>query len=212
MYIPDHFEETRVEVLHDLIRANPLGTLVTLTPTGLDANHIPFEIDPQPAPFGALRGHVARANPLWSEFSRNIEVLAVFQGPGEYVSPSWYPTRKETGRVVPTWNYAVVHARGWLRIVDDPAWLRAFVERLTNRHEAGLRDPWKVAEAPPDFIEQQIAAIVGLEIPLTRVIGKWKTSQNRSEQDRNGVAEALLEQGRDSAAAMAALVRQSKSK
>jgi transcriptional regulator len=211
MYLPKHFEETRVQILHELIRAHPLGALVTLTPSGLDANHIPFEVDPDPAPFGTLRGHIARANPLWRDFSRGVEALAIFQGPGTYISPSWYPTKRETAKVVPTWNYAVVHAHGALRVIDDRAWLRGFVEKLTNRHEAGRRDPWKVTDAPSDFIEKQLGAIVGLEISITRLIGKWKVSQNRPPPDRDGVVQGLSQEGRHSAAAMADLVRQSAS-
>ena len=211
MYLPKYFEETRIQILHELIRAHPLGALVTLTPSGLDANHIPFEVDPDPAPFGTLRGHIARANPLWRDFSRGVEALAIFQGPGTYISPSWYPTKRETAKVVPTWNYTVVHAHGALRVIDDRAWLRGFVEKLTNRHEAGRRDPWKVTDAPSDFIEKQLGAIVGLEIPITRLVGKWKVSQNRPPPDRDGVVQGLSQEGRHSAAAMADLVRQSAS-
>ena len=141
MYLPKHFEETRVEVLHELIHAHPLGALVTLMPGGLDANHIPFEVDPDPAPFGTLRGHVARANPVWRDASDDVEALVIFQGPGTYISPAWYATKKETAKVVPTWNYVVVHAHGPLRVIDDREWLRAFVEKLTNRHESGRREP-----------------------------------------------------------------------
>ena len=211
MYLPKHFEETRVQVLHEHIRAYPLGALVVLTARGLDANHIPFEVDPDPTPFGTLRGHIARANPLWRDFSRDVEALAIFQGPGTYISPSWYPTKRETAKVVPTWNYAVVHAHGALQFIDDRAWLRAFVEKLTNRHEAERRDRWKVADAPPDYIDKQLGAIIGLEIPITRLIGKWKVSQNRPAQDREGVVEGLLQEGGHSAAAIATLVRESRS-
>jgi len=202
MYLPQHFEETRVEVLHQLIHEHPLGALVTLTSSGLTANHIPFEVEPDPAPFGTLRGHIARANPLWRDFSRDVEALAIFQGPGTYVSPSWYPTKRETAKVVPTWNYAVVHAHGAIRFIDDRAWLRAFVEKLTNRHEAGRREPWKITDAPSDYIEKQLGAIIGLEITVARLVGKWKVSQNRPVQDRNGVVEGLLQ--------MADLVRHSR--
>ena len=202
MYLPQHFEETRVEVLHQLIHEHPLGALVTLTSSGLTANHIPFEVEPDPAPFGTLRGHIARANPLWRDFSRDVEALAIFQGPGTYVSPSWYPTKRETAKVVPTWNYAVVHAHGAVRFIDDRAWLRAFVEKLTNRHEAGRREPWKITDAPSDYIEKQLGAIIGLEITVARLVGKWKVSQNRPVQDRNGVVEGLLQ--------MADLVRHSR--
>src|SRR3989442_2630338 len=211
MYLPKHFEETRVEVLHELIRTYPFGTLVTLTAGGLDANHIPFEVDPEPAPFGTLRGHVARANPVWRDVSPGAEALVIFQGPDTYISPSWYPTKTETGKVVPTWNYAIVHAHGVPRFINDRAWLRAFVEKLTNRHEAERREPWKITDAPPDYIEKQLGAIIGLEIPITRLVGKWKVSQNRPAQDRNGVVEGLLREGGPSAAAIAELIRQSKS-
>jgi transcriptional regulator len=210
MYLPKHFEETRVETLHELIRAHPLGALVTLTPGGLDANHIPFEVDPEPAPFGTLRGHVARANPVWRDFARDVEALVMFQGPETYVSPSWYPSKQETAKVVPTWNYVVVHAHGPLRFIDDRRWLRAFVERLTNRHEAGRRDPWKITDAPADYIDKQVGAIVGLEIPLTRLVGKWKVSQNRPAQDRDGVVEGLRRQGDPASVAMADAVRRAR--
>jgi len=208
MFLPKHFEETRVEVLHGLVRAHPLGALVTLGAGGLEANHIPFEIDSDPAPFGTLRGHVARANPVWRELSRGADALAIFQGPATYVSPSWYPTKQEGGKVVPTWNYAVVHAYGPLRAVDDPAWLRAFVERLTNRHESGRTAPWHVTDAPADYVDKMVTAIVGIELPVTRLLGKWKTSQNRVARDRAGVVAGLEQDGGDAARAMAALVRE----
>ena len=208
MYLPKHFEETRVDVLHGLVRAHPLGALVTLGAGGLEANHIPFEIDSDPAPFGTLRGHVARANPVWRELSRGADALAIFQGAATYVSPSWYPTKQEGGKVVPTWNYAVVHAYGPLRAVDDPAWLRAFVERLTNRHESGRTAPWHVTDAPADYVEKMVTAIVGIELPVTRLLGKWKTSQNRPARDRAGVVAGLEQDGGDAASAMAALVRE----
>jgi transcriptional regulator len=211
MYLPKHFEETRVEVLHGLIRAYPFGTLVTLTAGGLDANHIPFEVHPDPRPFGTLRGHVARGNPVWREISPGAEALVIFQGPDTYISPSWYPTERETGKVVPTWNYAVVHAHGVPRFIDDRAWLRAFVEQLTDRHEARRREPWKVTDAPADYIDKQVGAIIGLEIPITRLIGKWKVSPNRPPHDRAGVVEGLIRDAQPSAGMMADLVRQSKS-
>jgi transcriptional regulator len=207
MYVPKQFEETRVDVLHELIRAHPLAALVTLTPVGLDANHIPFEIDPAPGPFGTLRGHVARANPLWRELASGVQALAIFRGPASYVSPAWYPTKRSTGKVVPTWNYAVVHARGSLRIVEDRGWLRALVERLTERHEAGRSHPWKVTDAPADYIDKELGAIVGLELPVAELVGKWKVSQNRSPADREGVVEGLLQSGGEEGRAMAALVR-----
>jgi len=207
MYLPKHFEETRVEVLHELIRTHPLGTLVTLAPDGLDANHIPFEVDPDPAPFGTLRAHVARANPVWRSLSRDTRALAIFQGPDSYISPSLYPTKQETGKVVPTWNYVVVHAHGPLRAIEDRAWLREFVEKLTNRHEAGRPAPWKVTDAPAAYIDELLASIVSLEMPIVRLEGKWKASQNRPASDVNGVVEGLLQAGSESANAMAGIVR-----
>jgi transcriptional regulator len=199
-------------VLHALLAAHPLGTLVTLTPAGLDANLIPFEFDPAPTaagPHGTLRAHVARANPVWQETSAGTEALVVFQGPQAYITPSWYrETKPATGRVVPTWNYCVVQAHGPLRAIDDRAWLRAQVERLVQRHEATQPQPWHVADAPAAFVEQQLAAIVGIEIPLTRLTGKWKVSQNRPAADRTGVAAGLAAAPAGSdAAAMAELVR-----
>jgi transcriptional regulator len=206
VYVPTHFEESRTEILHALIRAHPLAALVSLTPDGLTANHLPFEIDPDPAPFGTLRGHLARANPHWRTLG-DAPALAIFQGPSAYVSPAWYATKRETGKVVPTWNYAVVHAHGPVRVVDDRDWLRAFLIRLTDRHEAGRPDPWTLTNAPADYIESQLAAIFGIEMPIDRLEGKWKVSQNRSPDDRNGVVEGLLREGGETT--MAELVRQS---
>jgi len=207
MYLPKHFEEARVEVLHDLIRAFPLGTLVTLTAGGLDANHIPFEVDPEPSPFGTLRGHVARANPVWRGISAGAEALVIFQGPDTYISPSWYETKAETGKVVPTWNYVVVHAHGVPRFIDDRAWLRAFVTRLTERHEAGRQTPWKVTDAPAEYIDAQLGAIIGLEIPIARLVGKWKVSQNRPPRDRAGVIDGLTREAGRAAPEMAKLIQ-----
>jgi transcriptional regulator len=206
MYVPAHFEETRPGVLHQLIREHSLAALVTLGPAGLDANHIPLELDPEPAPLGTLRGHVARGNPVWRDFSRDVHALAIFQGPQAYISPAWYPTKRETGKVVPTYNYAVVHACGPMRVIEDRAWLRGLVERLTNRYEAGKPDPWKVTDAPAEFVEQMLGAIVGIEIPLTSLVGKWKVSQNRPAADRAGVVKALSEIGDGGARAMSGLV------
>ena len=196
MYLPQHFEESRAEVLHELIRTHPLGLLVTLADAGLQANPVPFMLDADPAGGpGILRAHVARANPLWRETRSDVEALVVFQGPQAYVSPGWYPSKAEHGKVVPTWNYVMVQARGTLRAVDDPAWVRAFVTRLTTRHEAAQAKPWAVADAPPDYIEATARAIVGLEITLSALVGKWKVSQNRSAADRAGVASGLRAAG-----------------
>jgi len=206
MYLPKSFEETRIEVLHDMIRTHPFGTLVTLNKDGLEANHIPFEIDNSPEPFGILRGHVARANSVWNDQYRDGQALAIFQGPQTYVSPSWYTTKMETGMVVPTWNYVVVHAYGELRAIEDRDWLRKLVDSLTITHEAGRSEPWEVSDAPSHYIDKQLRAIVGLELTITRLIGKWKISQNRPKHDRSSVIRALKEQGGESSLAMARLM------
>lgn len=205
MYRPAHFREDRPPVLHRLIEDHPLATLVTLGPEGLVADHLPMEVDPAAGPLGTLRGHVARANEVW-RISDPGEALAIFQGPQTYVSPAWYPSKAEHGRVVPTWNYAVVHARGPLRIVEDRQWLRALVTRLTERHERGRPRPWHVTDAPAGFVEGMLGAIVGIEIPIARLEGKWKASQNRGPADRAGVAGALRGAGDPDARRMADLV------
>ncbi|MBM3342578.1 MAG: FMN-binding negative transcriptional regulator [Betaproteobacteria bacterium] len=202
MYDVSAFREQRVEVLHALMRAHPLATLVTLTASGLEANHIPLLIGAEPAPYGTLRGHVARANPLWRAVDARTEVLAVFQGPLGYISPSWYPSKKETGKVVPTWNYAVVHAHGPLVIHDDVEWLRDLVTRLTVSQESQREKPWQVTDAPADYIDTMLKAIVGIEIPITRLQGKWKMSQNRLPQDKAGVIANLQARGDAASRAM----------
>lgn len=207
MYLPEHFNEPRIEVLHQLIGARPFGTLVTLTHEGLNANHIPFEIDVEPAPFGTLRGHVARANPVWRDFSPSVQSLVIFHGAQAYISPSWYPTKVTTGAVVPTYNYAIVHGYGPLKIIHERDWLRGLVTRLTNRFEAERDIPWQVSDAPEAFIETQLAAIVGIEIALTKLIGKWKVSQNRSAADREGVIKGLGERDDADSAAIARWVK-----
>jgi transcriptional regulator len=207
MYVPKHFEETRVEVLHALMRRHPLGTLVAMTPHGLDANHIPFEIDAEPAPYGTLRGHVAKANPLWQSLSMTPEALVVFQGSNAYISPSLYVAKQEHGKVVPTWNYAVVHAHGAARVVHEAAWLRTLVTALTDRHEEGRADRWRVTDAPAEYVEKLLAAIVGIEIPIARLQGKWKLSQNRSVVDRRGVVAGLESEGA-SAETVAGLIKE----
>lgn len=208
MYLPAHFEEKRPEVLHTLLRAHPLGLLITQSAAGeLSADTVPFVLDPDPAGGpGILRAHVARANPLWRQARGDVDSLVVFQGPQAYVSPSLYPSKAATGKVVPTWNYVMAQARGRLVAVDDAPWLHAFVTRLTDRHEATRAGPWAVTDAPADFIAANVRAIVGIELTLTDLTGKWKVSQNRSAEDRGGVASGLRRQGGDEAAAMAELV------
>ncbi len=208
MYLPGHFAEPRVEVLHALMRARPLATLVTPAADGFAANHIPLHLSAAPAPFGCLRGHVARANPLWKEGGADAGVLAIFHGPDAYITPSWYPTKAATGKAVPTWNYAVAHAHGRLRVIDDAAWLRAHLEALTGRHEADFPQPWQLSDAPRDYTEKLIGAVVGIEIVITRLDGKWKASQNQPPQNRAGVVAGLRASGSPDALGMAALVAQ----
>ena len=206
MYMPKHFEEPRTEFMHDLIRSRPLATLVTLSSSGLNANHIPLHLSEDPAPFGTLRGHVARANPMWQDLVQDVKALAVFHGPEAYITPSWYPTKKETGRVVPTWNYAVVHAYGDLRVVDDAVWLRALLEKFVSQNEKNFSKPWALQDAPAEFIEKMIGAIVGIEIVITRLLGKWKVSQNQPVQNREGVIQGLRESKLPDAAELANMI------
>jgi len=203
MYLPAHFAESRPEVLATLVRSHPFGLLVTQSGYGgVDANSIPFVLDPgSPGTLGVLRGHVARANPLWQTARGDVDSLVVFQGPQGYVSPAWYPSKAEHGKVVPTWNYVMVQGRGRLRAIDDAAWLHAFVTRLTERHE-GTRDaPWAVSDAPADYVATMLRAIVGIEITLTSLTGKWKVSQNRPAADRAGVVAGLTREDGDPALA-----------
>ena len=205
MYQPPLFREDRLEVQHALIRAHPLGLLVTAGPAGLLANPLPFLVDPQGSERGTLRVHMARANPQWRELQGVAECLVVFQGPQDYVTPSWYATKRETGKVVPTWNYATVHAWGRPQVIEDAGWLRQQIEDLTRSREHRRAPPWAVGDAPEDFVAAQIKAIVGVEIPIARIEGKWKVSQNRPAADRAGVIAGFREQG-EAGEAMAALV------
>lgn len=208
MYVPAAFEESRLEVLQGLIRQQPLATLVTWTAGGLAANHIPLYLRASGTGPGTLVGHVARANPLWREVDTGTAVLAIFQGPQAYVSPSWYPTKQEHGKVVPTWNYAVVHARGPLRVVDDAAWVRAQLLELTQQQEAGAAQPWAVDDAPREYTDGLLKALVGIEIAVQQLTGKWKVSQNQPAHNQAGVVRALAAAGTDQSAAMAALVQE----
>lgn len=210
MYLPSHFKEDRPDVLRGLIADHPLGALVTLGPDGIEGNHIPFLHDPDPAPHGTLRGHVARSNPVWRDVAKDVEALVIFQGPQTYITPSWYGRKQQTGKVVPTWNYLVLHAYGPLRAIEDPAWLRGFVERLTNRFESARSEPWRITDAPADFIDMQLKAIVGIEIPVKRLIGKWKVSQNQPAADREGVVRGLRDMADPNARAVADWVGKSK--
>lgn len=203
MYIPPQFAELRIEVIHDLIRAHPLATLVTLSEAGINANPIPLHLSLSSAPYGILCGHVARANPLLADIANGHEALAIFHGPDTYISPSWYSSKAATGKVVPTWNYVVAHAYGYLRIVDDRAWLFERLDTFTAQHEAALPHPWSIADAPREFIDKLLDAIVGIEMVITRLSGKWKVRQNQSPENQASVLENLRNSGTSDAAAMA---------
>jgi transcriptional regulator len=195
MYLPAQFTEERVPVLHDAIRQARLGTLVTLGEAGLEASHVPMLIDPEPAPYGTLMGHVSRANPQWRRPAAGVQALAMFLGPDAYISPAWYATKRQTGKVVPTWNYVAIHAYGEVRFFEDAERLLRLVTRLTETHEAGRPEPWAVSDAPPAFIRGQLKGIVGFELPIVRLEGKWKMSQNRTAEDRAGAVEGLRREG-----------------
>lgn len=203
MYLPPHFREDRADAHAALIRAHPLGLLVTAGPAGLMANPVPFLIDSATGTHGALLAHIAKANPQAAEIAAVGECLVVFQGPQAYVTPSWYATKRETGKVVPTWNYATVHVTGRPRLIDDAAWLARQIDALTRQQESARPEPWHVGDAPGAFVAAQIKGIIGVEIEILRSEGKWKVSQNRPAADRAGVVAGLEEEGD---AAMAALV------
>ncbi|HWA13651.1 MAG TPA: FMN-binding negative transcriptional regulator [Burkholderiales bacterium] len=197
MYEPTHFQETRVDELHRLIAAFPFGILVVNGPNGLDANHIPFEYDAAEGRQGHLIAHVARANPVWKEAKDGDEVLVIFRAADAYISPNWYPSKPETHKHVPTWNYQVVHVHGRLHIRDDERFVRGVVARLTRTHElrTGAEKPWKMTDSAPEFIDQMLANIVGIEVEVTRMTGKRKLGQNREDRDRIGAAQALAQRG-----------------
>lgn len=207
MFEPPIFEETRVPVMHDLMQAHPFATVISTLDDLLNADHLPFVLYRDEGGMGVLRGHVAVANPLWrahKDGTLGADVLIVFQGPQTYVSPSWYASKQEHGKVVPTWNYAVVHARGALTFHPDPTWLIRQLNDLTNAHEGQRPDPWAVNDAPQAFIERQMKGIVGVEVAITELTGKWKMSQNKSDADRAGVVKGLSD---DEKPTLAQLVR-----
>lgn len=206
MYLPEHFAEHDPAELRRLIAEQPLGTLVTLGPEGLTANHIPFLFAEGGGEQGTLLGHVARGNHVWQDGSADRDVLVIFGATSAYISPNWYPTKGEAHQVVPTYNYAVVHAHGRLIIHDDEKWLRGFLGRLTRRMEAPQPKPWKMGDAPQDYLRQMLGGIVGIEIAITRLVGKWKVSQNRLPIDRDGAIDGLRATGDPEAAAMADLI------
>ena len=224
MYIPPHFNEERVEVLHQLIREHGLATLVTYGPSGLIASHVPLVLDTSSvgadadaaasagvgaAHLGTLRGHLSRANQQWRDYSPEVPALAIFAGPQHYITPSWYPAKAEHGKVVPTWNYIVVHAYGRLETYDDRESLLANVEALTTHHEAKRAEPWKVSDAPASYVDAQLKGIIGISLRIDRLEGKWKISQNRSAADQASVAAALHDAGSDASVARAQSMNES---
>ena len=206
MYNPEHFQVKDQQALRNLMDDYPLATLVSLGSQGLHATHLPLLYDYRAAGFGLLRGHMAKANPQWSDLQTEVHALAIFTGPQHYISPSWYPSKAEHGKVVPTWNYVVVHARGPMRVIHEAAWLKQNVRDLTAAHEGGFSIPWSPESAPPDFIDNMVNAIVGIEIDIESLDGKWKASQNRPAPDRSGVVAALTNLGTPDSLRMAKIV------
>ena len=196
MYVPNHFREDRIPALHEAIRSAGLATLVSMTADGMIASHAPLLLDPEPGPYGRLIGHLAKANPHARTALSSVQTLAIFQGADGYITPSYYAAKREHGKVVPTWNYAAVHAYGTLEVIDDPAALRDIVTRLTERHEASRAQPWAVSDAPEDFVRGMLRGIVGIALTITRLDGKVKMSQNRPAGDHAGVIEGLRTDGR----------------
>ena len=209
MYLPKQFAETETRVLHDLMRERPFATLVVMTSEGLSVDHIPLLVDETVEPCGVLRGHVARANPIVQAGLLDTDAVAIFHGPNHYVTPSWYATKQETGKVVPTWNYVVVHAYGRPQFIEDESWLRLLVNQLTQQHEAHRDPSWAVSDAPEEFVTTQLRGIVGIEMPIARLVGKWKLGQNRPAVDRAAVIEGLRCEGDASAEALAEFTERS---
>lgn len=207
MYIPKHHEETRIDVLDRLMQSQPLASLVTMGSSGLLASHLPMVLHRSSDQQAVLRGHLSRANSQWKEFSLEIQALAIFSGPQHYITPGWYPEKAETGKVVPTWNYAVVHAYGPLRLIEDPQWLLTHLHSLTDTHESSQATPWSVSDAPEDFIAALLRGIVGVELSIERLEGKWKVSQNQTERTRTSVVEGLEALDTEVSLAMSDLVK-----
>jgi transcriptional regulator len=201
VYVPAHFSEARIDALHQLIKTTEFATLVSMTSDGMIASHAPLLVDPDPAPYGTLIGHLAKANPHARAADPGVQTLVIFQGPDGYITPSYYAAKQEHGKVVPTWNYTAVHAYGTLEVFDDPERLLDIVTRLTNRHESKRARPWAVADAPADFVQGMLRGIVGIALPIARLDGKVKMSQNRPAADQAGVVEGLRLDGQDELAA-----------
>lgn len=206
MYVPKHFEELDVSVLHALIESHKLGAWVTQEDNELVVNHIPFLIDSHAGEFGKLIGHVARANSVWQSFSKSVNSVVIFQGPQAYITPSWYPSKHAHGKAVPTWNYVVVHAHGIPRAIEDRDRLLEHVNQLTRTQELAQALPWNVSDAPSDYIEKMLSLIIGIEIPIAKIVGKWKVSQNRPYPDKLGTVAGLMARDDDDSRAIADLI------
>jgi transcriptional regulator len=206
VYIPEKFRETRPDMLQPIMRAHPLASMVVATDSGIVANHIPVMTLAEPKPLGKLRGHIARANSLWKQYRAGSEALAIFHGPDAYISPNYYPTKQQTGEVVPTWNYAIVQARGTLEFTHDAEWLRELVGNLTTAHEASQPHAWKVDDAPREYTRSMLGMIVGFEFTVTDLVGKLKLGQNRTLEDRQGVLEGLTRAGDSASLEMASMM------
>ncbi|CAI8698328.1 FMN-binding negative transcriptional regulator [Burkholderia pyrrocinia] len=196
MYVPADFNEPNPDALRELIVQHPFGSLITHGKSGLDANHIPFELLPGDGGLGELHAHVARANPVWQDVANGDEVLVIFRAGDAYISPNWYPSKHVAHRQVPTWNYVVVHAHGRITVRDDEKFVRSVVARLTRTHEASQPVPWKMGDAPADYLDTMLQAIVGLQIEITRLVGKRKLGQNKAAEDIRGAGDALIADGK----------------
>jgi transcriptional regulator len=208
LYIPTFNEENDVSILHSLVQSKPLGAWATTVDGEIVINHIPFILNEDRGELGTLVGHVARSNSIYREFSSDVNSVVVFQGEQAYISPSWYPSKDEHGKAVPTWNYVVVHAHGIPRRIEDPEWLLQHLNELTDKHESEQKLPWKVSDAPEEFIQSLVGAIVGIEIPITKLTGKWKLGQNRSEADKHGMIAGLMSSDRVESHGLAKLLNQ----
>jgi transcriptional regulator len=199
MYIPKHFEEVDIEVLHEFMKCNPFATLVTNTDSGLNAEHIPVYVNTEDTSRVCVQGHIATSNSLWRKISSAQESLLIFQGSNAYITPSWFPSKETNGKVVPTWNYSAVHVKGIIEFIHEPAWKLELLNNLTAIHENKLENPWRVSDAPKEFIEKLLPAIVGFEIVVKEVQGKFKLSQNQPQENRSGIAQGLEKQGHEMA-------------
>lgn len=208
MYLPHYFEENRIDELHGLIRTHPLATIAVVAGGEVFTAHLPMLITDSDGEFGTLRAHMPRSDPMWQQFAHASDVVAIFQGEQTYVSPNWYPSKQATGKQVPTWNYAVVNAHGKPRAIEDADWLFVHLNEMTDAQEAGQRLPWKVSDAPREFIDKLLGAIVGIEMPITRITGKWKMNQDEVPEDQQGVVSNLLMRKDDASLKIAKMVEQ----